>query len=60
MGMTQPCWEYRVERCERVEAQYLNGLGEDGWELVDINPVAGSLELIFKRRRLPRALRAAG
>jgi ATP-dependent Clp protease ATP-binding subunit ClpC len=58
--MMQACWEYRVERCDRVETQFLNDLGSDGWELVSINPGADWLELIFKRRRMPGALRAAG
>jgi ATP-dependent Clp protease ATP-binding subunit ClpC len=60
MSVSQPSWEYRVERCDRVEAQFLNDLGEEGWELVSINPTADWLELIFKRRRFPGALRAAG
>jgi ATP-dependent Clp protease ATP-binding subunit ClpA len=59
--MIQPCWEYRVERCERVETQFLNDLGGEAWELVSVNPGADSLELIFKRRRVPPGeLRAAG
>jgi ATP-dependent Clp protease ATP-binding subunit ClpA len=58
--LMQPCWEYRVERCDRVEAQFLNDLGAEGWELVSVNPGADWLELIFKRRQFPGALRAAG
>ncbi len=59
--MIQPCWEYRVERCDRVETQFLNDLGGEAWELVSVNPGADSLELIFKRRRVPPGeLRAAG
>jgi ATP-dependent Clp protease ATP-binding subunit ClpA len=57
----RPCWEYRVERCDRVEAQFLNDLGAEGWELVSVSPGADGLELIFKRRQLPPGqLRAAG
>ena len=58
--MTQPCWQYRIERRERVEAHFLNDLGEEGWELVSVHPVADWVELIFKRQRMPGALRAAG
>ena len=58
--MMQPCWEYRVERCDRVETTYLNELGAEGWELVSVNPGADRLELIFKRRQVPGVLRAAG
>jgi ATP-dependent Clp protease ATP-binding subunit ClpA len=55
------CWEYRVERCDRVEAQFLNDLGAEGWELVSVSSGSDSLELIFKRRQLPPGqLRAAG
>ena len=56
----QPCWEYRVERCDHVQAQFLNDLGAEGWELVSVNPSENSLELIFKRRGMQSALRAAG
>ena len=56
----QPCWQYRIERRERVEADFLNDLGDEGWELVSVHPHADWLELIFKRRRFPGALRAAG
>jgi ATP-dependent Clp protease ATP-binding subunit ClpA len=58
--MTQACWQYRIERRERVEAHFLNDLGDQGWELVSVHPVADWVELIFKRRRMPGALRAAG
>ena len=58
--LMQPCWEYRVERCHPVEATFLNNLGGEGWELVSVSPVADWLELIFKRRQFPDALRAAG
>jgi ATP-dependent Clp protease ATP-binding subunit ClpA len=59
--MVQACWEYRVERCDRVETEFLNDLGSDGWELVSVSPGADWLELIFKRRQMPPgALRAAG
>jgi ATP-dependent Clp protease ATP-binding subunit ClpA len=54
------CWQYRIERRERVEADFLNQLGDEGWELVSVHPVADWVELIFKRRRMPGALRAAG
>jgi len=58
--MTQPCWQYRIERRERVEAHVLNDLGDEGWELVSVHPVADWVELIFKRRRMSGELRAAG
>jgi hypothetical protein len=38
----------------------LNDLGAEGWELVSVNPSENSLELIFKRRGMQSALRAAG
>jgi ATP-dependent Clp protease ATP-binding subunit ClpA len=49
-------WEYRVERQSPIDQSWLNELGADGWELVDIS---GDI-LVFKRRRLPGSLRAAG
>jgi ATP-dependent Clp protease ATP-binding subunit ClpA len=48
-------WEYRIDRRE-LDEQWLNELGAEGWELVDIS--SGSF--VFKRPQLPGDLRAAG
>ena len=60
LATTQACWQYRIERRERVEAHFLNELGDEGWELVSVHPVQDWVELIFKRRRMSGELRAAG
>ena len=39
-------WEYHVERTHRLDADQLNSLGKDGWELVAISP---DNRAIFKR-----------
>jgi ATP-dependent Clp protease ATP-binding subunit ClpC len=50
-------WEYRVERRDEIDADWLNELGADGWELAD----ASGGTFVFKRRRQqPGSLRAAG
>jgi ATP-dependent Clp protease ATP-binding subunit ClpA len=50
-------WEYRVEHRDRIETEWLNELGAEGWELVDISRDT----LVFKRRCLrPGSLSAAG
>jgi ATP-dependent Clp protease ATP-binding subunit ClpA len=56
MTAVHPLWEYRVET-HPLEQAWLNELGAEGWELVDIE----SGTLVFKRRceRRP-TLRAAG
>ena len=52
-----PAWEYRVETRATIEQGWLNEIGAEGWELVDIE--AGTL--VFKRRCAPPgSLRAAG
>jgi ATP-dependent Clp protease ATP-binding subunit ClpA len=52
-----PAWEYRVETRTTIEQAWLNEIGADGWELVDIE--AGTF--VFKRRCAPPgSLRAAG
>jgi hypothetical protein len=52
-----PKWEYRVEERASADAEWLNGLGADGWDLVDVS----GERYIFKRRCLPPGeLRAAG
>jgi len=52
-----PTWEYRVETRASIEQAWLNEIGAEGWELVDI---AGET-LVFKRRcHQPGSLRAAG
>jgi ATP-dependent Clp protease ATP-binding subunit ClpC len=54
------CWEYRVERCDELDVEWLNELGADGWELVGFERREGRVELVFKRRRgVPGSLRAA-
>jgi ATP-dependent Clp protease ATP-binding subunit ClpA len=61
VGTIHTRWEYRVERCDRVDPRFLNDLGAEGWELVSVHPGADWLELIFKRRQMqPGELRAAG
>jgi len=43
-------WRYRVEVVAQVDADELNGLGAEGWELVAVTPLDQSRsELIFKR-----------
>jgi len=54
--MMRPAWEYRIEQREELDGQWLNELGAEGWELVDIS--SGSF--VFKRSQLPGDLRAAG
>jgi ATP-dependent Clp protease ATP-binding subunit ClpA len=49
-------WEYRVERRDEIDADWLNELGAEGWELVDVS--GGTF--VFKRRRQLGSLRAAG
>jgi ATP-dependent Clp protease ATP-binding subunit ClpC len=49
-------WKYRVERRDALDAEWLNELGADGWELVAIHDGA----YVFKRRCVPGSLRAAG
>jgi ATP-dependent Clp protease ATP-binding subunit ClpC len=56
VGSRAPRWEYRVERREALETDWLNELGADGWELAGSHDGA----LVFKRRCLPGSLRAAG
>jgi hypothetical protein len=53
-AMTQ--WKYRVERRDMLDADWLNELGADGWELVAVHEGA----YVFKRRSVPGSLRAAG
>jgi ATP-dependent Clp protease ATP-binding subunit ClpA len=56
-GPLHPTWEYRVETTAKIEQVWLNEIGAEGWELVD---VAGDT-LVFKRRcHRPGSLRAAG
>jgi ATP-dependent Clp protease ATP-binding subunit ClpA len=51
------CWEYRVERrAAQIDQDWLNELGAEGWELVDISGDT----FVFKRRASPGSLRAAG
>ena len=48
--MTAIRWTYRVEVVEGVQADALNTIGADGWELVAVTPVGESeRQLIFKR-----------
>jgi len=61
VGAQAGCWEYRLERRDALDQQWLNELGEQWWELVDVRPVDDALELIFKRRKpIPGSLRTAG
>ena len=51
-----PAWEYRVETRTPIDQTWLNEVGAEGWELVDIE--AGTL--VFKRRcGRPGSLREA-
>src|SRR5438552_4133840 len=50
------CWEYRVERRAQIDQDWLNELGAEGWELVDVSADT----FVFKRRAVPSSLRAAG
>ena len=50
------CWEYRVEQRAQIDQDWLNELGAEGWELVDISAET----FVFKRRGFPGSLRAAG
>ena len=50
------CWEYHVERRAQIDQDWLNELGAEGWELVDISADT----FVFKRRAVPSSLRAAG
>jgi hypothetical protein len=46
----EPVWEYRLEPVEGVPNEpMMNALGADGWELVGVIPVAGGVQLYFKR-----------
>ncbi len=48
--MTTSRWTYRVKIVERIDADALNELGADGWELIAATPSGeGWMELIFKR-----------
>jgi ClpA/ClpB-like protein/uncharacterized protein DUF4177 len=66
VGGHAPCWEYRVEKRDAVDADWLNELGAEGWELVSVSSSAytptemDGFTVIFKRRQFPGALRAAG
>jgi hypothetical protein len=59
VGAHSPCWEYRVEQRDAVDAEWLNELGAEGWELVSMAP-GPPFTAIFKRQQFPGALRAAG
>jgi hypothetical protein len=50
------CWEYRVEQQAQIDQDWLNELGAEGWELVDISADT----FVFKRSGFPGSLRAAG
>jgi ATP-dependent Clp protease ATP-binding subunit ClpC len=49
-------WEYRVEVREPIDAAWLNELGAEGWELLDVS----GERCIFKRRSPLPDLRKAG
>jgi ATP-dependent Clp protease ATP-binding subunit ClpA len=50
-------WEYRVETAATIDQAWLNEIGAEGWELVDIEAAT----FVFKRRCAPPgSLRAAG
>lgn len=48
-----PKWEYKVERPElkttEEENDYLNKMGNEGWELFSIKEFTGSIWYYFKR-----------
>jgi ATP-dependent Clp protease ATP-binding subunit ClpA len=60
IGGHTPCWEYRVEGRDAIDADWLNELGAEGWELVSVTPGTDGVAAIFKRRQFPGSLRAAG
>lgn len=49
-------WEYKVLNKEAsgetaLTEDELNGFGKDGWELVGVVPLAGTVQFFFKRLR---------
>jgi hypothetical protein len=68
-GMVPPRWEYRVVHIHAAGTfnpefdideigEYLNGVGDDGWELVSLTPLVNanatrSLLAVLKRQRHP-------
>jgi ATP-dependent Clp protease ATP-binding subunit ClpC len=56
------CWEYRIERrpeLTEADAEWLNTLGADGWELCAVVPSADRGTLVFRRHK-PIGFRATG
>ncbi len=49
MSRNVQVWEYKVEWWETVDNDWLNRLGKDGWELIQLFWTAEGANGIFKR-----------